>query len=220
MLRRIEHAARNTAAAPFCRRSSLEWPCKIWILLLSIGRLCCIFGVCWGVLVTILGALGAHFGSQNRSFWVPGGASWVPKRFPGPPQARYPSTSAAVSVVRLHFWDHFGIIFLWIFCLFFGPLFGLLLERFWSNFGSQNGAKIIKKSIQNSIEFLVGFLIGSWTVFGRFWERFGDLGPSKMSVSLKRGAIFEKITFFRPDSVLDGFLMDFGWFWEPFWGPF
>ena len=73
VLRRIEHAARNTAAAPFCRRSSLEWPCKIWILLLSIGRLCCIFGVCWGVLVTILGALGAHFGSQNRSFWVPGG---------------------------------------------------------------------------------------------------------------------------------------------------
>ena len=41
-----------------------------------------------------------------------------------------------------------------------------------------------------------------------------------MSVSLKRGAIFEKITFFRPDSVLDGFLMDFRWFWEPFWGPF
>ena len=64
---------------------------------------------------------------------------------------------------------------------------------------------------------MVGFLIGSWTVFGRFWERFGDLGPSKMSVSLKRGAIFEKITFFRPDSVLDGFLIDFEWFWELFW---
>ena len=66
VLRRIEHAARNTAAAPFCRRSSLEWPCKIWILLLSIVRLCCIFSVCWGFLVTILGALGVHFGSQNR----------------------------------------------------------------------------------------------------------------------------------------------------------
>ena len=67
---------------------------------------------------------------------------------------------------------------------------------------------------------MVGFLIGSWTVFGRFWERVGDHGPSKMSVSLMRGAIFEKITFFRPDSVLDGFLMDFGWFWEPFGAPF
>ena len=68
----IEHAARNTAAAPFSRRSSLEWPYKIWILLLSIGHLCCIFGVFWEVLVTILGALGVHFGSQNGSFWVPG----------------------------------------------------------------------------------------------------------------------------------------------------
>ena len=87
--------------------------------------------------------------------------------------------------------------------------FGSLLERFWSHFGSQNGAKIITTSIQKSIDFLVGFLIGSWTVFGRFWERFGDLGPSKMSVSLKRGAIFEKITFFRPDKCLDGFLNDF-----------
>ena len=37
-----------------------------------------------------------------------------------------------------------------------------------------------------------------------------------MSVSPRRGAIFEKITFFRPDSVWDGFLIDFGWFWEPF----
>ena len=94
------------------------------------------------------------------------------------------------------------------------------MERFWSHFGSQNKAKIIKKSIQNSIEILVGFLIGSWTVLGGFWERFGDPGPSKISVSLKRGAIFEKITFFRPDSVLDGFFIDFGWFWEhwePFW---
>ena len=90
------------------------------------------------------------------------------------------------------------------------------MERFWTQFETQNGAKILNKSIQNSIEVLVGFLIGSWTVFDRFWERFGDLGPSKMSVSPKRGAIFEKITFFRPDSVLDGFLMDFGWFWEPF----
>jgi len=37
-----------------------------------------------------------------------------------------------------------------------------------------------------------------------------------MSVSPRRGAISEKITFFRSDSVWDIFLMNFGWFWEPF----
>ena len=92
----------------------------------------------------------------------------------------------------------------------------MTLGGFWSHFGSQNGAKIIKKSIQNSIKILVGFLIGSLTIFCGFWECFGVPGPSFLSVSLRRGAIFEKITFFRSDSVLDGFLIDFGWFWEPF----
>ena len=57
-------------------------------------------------------------------------------------------------------------------------------------------------------------------VFGQFWDHFGEPGPSFLSVSCRRGAIFQKITFFRPDSVSDGFLIDFGWFWEPFWGAF
>ena len=94
------------------------------------------------------------------------------------------------------------------------------MEPFWIHFGSQNGAKINEKSIQNSIEFLDRFLIVSWMVFRRFLKHFGEPGPSFLSVSCRRGAIFHKITFFRPDSVLDEFLMDFEWFWEPFWGPF
>ncbi len=64
--------------------------------------------------------------------------------------------------------------------------------------------------------FLIG-LATSWEVFFAF---FGKLDFSKMSVSLKRGAIFEKIMFSSLDSVWDGFLMDVGWFWEPFGAPF
>ena len=37
-------------------------------------------------------------------------------------------------------------------------------------------------------------------VFHGFWECFGKPGPLKMSVSARRGAIFEKFTFFRPDA--------------------
>ena len=37
-----------------------------------------------------------------------------------------------------------------------------------------------------------------------------------MSVSPRRGAIFEEIMIFRGDSVWDMFLMNFGWCWEPF----
>ena len=107
VLRRIEHAARNTAAAPLWRRSSLEWPCKIRILLLSIGRLCCIFGVSWGLLVIILGALGVHFGSQTRSFWLPGRplAPWQN-------QTRKKMSKRSPPVISVFkFRDHFGSIF-------------------------------------------------------------------------------------------------------------
>ena len=66
VLRRIEHAARNTAAAPFCRRPSLEWPYKIWILLLRIGRLC-----------SFLVSLGVSW----SPFWQLGGPFWEPESF-------------------------------------------------------------------------------------------------------------------------------------------
>ena len=102
------------------------------------------------------------------------------------------------------FWSFFRYVF-WI-------TFGAILELFWEPKRSQTQETIN----QNSIEILVEFLKGSCTVFDRFWERFWDLGLSKMSVSPRRGAISEKITFFRSDSVWDIFLMNFGWFWEPF----
>ena len=69
--------------------------------------------------------------------------------------------------------------------------------------GSQNGAKIVKKTILTSIEILVGFLSGFWNIFVQCWQCFWDPGPSKMSVWCRRGAIFQKFTFFIPDSVLD-----------------
>ena len=56
--------------------------------------------------------------------------------------------------------------------------------------------------MQTLMNFLVGFLIGFWSVFGGFWDGFRSLGPSRMSVLLKRGAIFRKIQFFRQDAVL------------------
>ena len=40
-----------------------------------------------------------------------------------------------------------------------------------------------------------------------------------MSASCRRGAIFQKFTFFWSDSFLERFLSDFGWFWEQFWEP-
>ena len=54
-----------------------------------------------------------------------------------------------------------------------------------------------------------------------FWECFGKPGPPKMRVSLRRGAIFEKFTFFRSDKILGIYFHDFRWSWgifqEPFW---
>ena len=71
------------------------------------------------------------------------------------------------------------------------------------NCGSQNGAKIDEKSIQNSVKLLIGFWSGSWTVLCHFWECFENPGPSNMELSCRRGAIFEKIMFFRPDALLE-----------------
>ena len=127
----IEHAARNTAAAPFRRRSSLVWPCKLRVLLLSIGRLCCIFGVCWGVLVTILGALGAHFGSQNRSFWVPGGPLAPRKN-----QSRKRVQKMLIFIICSRsfwsqIWVHFSMIFGSIFRCVFWIIFRPILDQFW-----------------------------------------------------------------------------------------
>ena len=171
VLRRIEHAARNTAAAPFCRRSSLEWPCKIWILLLSIGRLCCIFGVCWGVLVTILGALGAHFGSQNRSFWVPGGplAPWktefrkkaekeVKKEAPG-----YRTTSILGTIFGPFFND---------FLVDFSVRF---LDHFWSHVGPILGAKMGPKSIKHRCKIQSKFQSDFGVLLGSFFMKFESI---------------------------------------------
>ena len=85
--------------------------------------------------------------------------------------------------------------------------------------GSQYGAKIVEKSIQKPVEFSFEFLSGFWSMFGQFWMCFWDSGPSKMSVWCTRGAIFQKFTFFMPDSVFDWFFNDFGRLWEAFWEP-
>ena len=68
--------------------------------------------------------------------------------------------------------------------------FGRQVER-------ENRPKIEQKSIQKSLNILVGFLNGFWSIFGQCWD--WDPGPSKMGV----GAMFQKFTFFMPDSVLD-----------------
>ena len=94
-----------------------------------------------------------------------------------------------------------------------------MLAPKWLPKGSRNRAKIDKKTIQKSIGILVGLLKGLGSVFDQFWERFGDPGPSKMNVSCRRGAIFQKFTFLGSDSFLKRFLIDFHWFWDPFWHP-
>ena len=80
--------------------------------------------------------------------------------------------------------------------------------------GCQNEGEIAKKSVKKTVENCIGFLIGfGWFLFG-FWECFGDPGPSKMSVSCKRGAIFQKFTFL----LLMRF--DFGLIFNGFWVVF
>ena len=54
------------------------------------------------------------------------------------------------------------------------------------------------------------------TIFDQFLEYFEDLESLKMVFSCRRGAIFEKSTFFRSDKVLDGFFHDFLWSWGSF----
>ena len=79
-----------------------------------------------------------------------------------------------------------------------GLLFGVLVLL------SEN-----KNSFQNSIKISIGFWSGFCTICDQFWEYFEDLESSKMVFSCRRGAIFEKITFFRSDKVLDGYFHDF-----------
>ena len=69
------------------------------------------------------------------------------------------------------------------------------------------GGPIYHRS-QDKFDFGIEYDSSSYTpdstgCCGGFWEGFGDPGPSKMSVSLTRGAIFQKVTFFRPDLVLE-----------------
>ena len=103
----IEHAARNTAAAPLWRRSSWEWPCKIRILLLSIGRLCCIFGVSWGLLVIILGALRVHVWAKLVHFGSLGG-TWHPEKASPEKELK---NGRCISRGWGSFRDHVGFIF-------------------------------------------------------------------------------------------------------------
>ena len=81
MPRRIKHAARNTAAAPLRRRSSLERPCKIRFFLLSIGRLWNNIWNHFGSHFRMLqGSLGHHLESFGNTLWAPKLlmlASWV-----------------------------------------------------------------------------------------------------------------------------------------------
>ena len=53
--------------------------------------------------------------------------------------------------------------------------------------------------------FLIKFLgfFSFLAVFVRFWQCFRDPRPSKMRFSWRRGAIFQKLTFFRPYAVLE-----------------
>ena len=77
------------------------------------------------------------------------------------------------------------------------------------NFGSQNGSKIDYNSIQNSIKISILFWSGFWAICDQFWEYFEDLESSKMVFSCRRGAIFEKITFFRSGKVVDEYFHNF-----------
>ena len=63
--------------------------------------------------------------------------------------------------------------------------------------------KSMKNRFKIRSKFQSDFLSVSWSVFGEFWERFGEPEPSKMVFSCRRGAIFEKITFFKSDAVMD-----------------
>ena len=62
-------------------------------------------------------------------------------------------------------------------------------------------------------------MIGFLNAFGGLWEVFGDPGPSKMSVSLKRDAHFQKLIFFLLRRFFSRFQQVLGCFGDPFWEP-
>ena len=53
-------------------------------------------------------------------------------------------------------------------------------------------------------------MIGFLNAFGGLWELFGDPGPSKMSVSRKRDAHFQKVRFFLLRLIFLGFSKFYG----------
>ena len=132
------------------------------------------------------------FGWFWGAFWGP---FWAKSESLGAPLGSFGPPWASLGPLLALLWVSLGALFV----LLWGPLGPL--ETSW-------GAKINEKSIQNSIKISIGFLSVSWSVFGQFWERFGEPEPSKMVFSCRRGAIFEKIMFFRLDKVLDGYCHD------------
>ena len=67
-----------------------------------------------------------------------------------------------------------------------------------SRAGLREGLKINKTQID-----IDQYVLHARQCCGGLWECFGVPGPSKIELSCRRGAIFEKISFFRPDTVLD-----------------
>ena len=79
--------------------------------------------------------------------------------------------------------------------------------------------KSMKNRFKIRSKFQSDFLSVSWSIFDQFWERFGEPEPSKMVFSCRRGAIFEKIKFFRSSNVLNRYFDDCSWSWGPFQEP-
>lgn len=112
-------------------RKDPEKEIKNRILILGIGRLCCIFDVCSGLLVTILGALGVHFKNQNHSFWVPGGALSILKKLIPEKSSKRGKRIIGVLPFWRPFWLHFWMIFESILWYVFWFIFGTVLDQFW-----------------------------------------------------------------------------------------
>ena len=139
VLRRIEHAARNTAAAPFWRRSSLERTCTIRILLLNIGLF---WNRVWNHFGWLLGSLGHHFGSFGESFWEPKslilapwgalGAQTGPNQKCCPKRRENPHrTTSILGTILVSFFTDFSV--------YFSVRF---LDHFWRDFGAILGPKM------------------------------------------------------------------------------
>ena len=95
----------------------------------------------------------------------------------------------------------------------------MILAANWATHESQNRPKINKKTIQKSTEKSRRFLRYFCSVFGWLWGCFWDPGPSKMSVSCKRGAHFQKIVFFMLGLTFCWFCDVLGCFGDSFWEP-